>query len=152
MVDLGPARVSEAPLLGELSRDLIEDGLSWRWRAGPIRTLIFDASTEVVVAREGGDVLGFAAMSLGRDRAHVVLLAVRPEARRAGIGSRLLGYLLALARAAMIEEIVLEVRATNEAARGFYASLGFREVALVRGYYDGREAAVRMSLAVDGAS
>jgi ribosomal protein S18 acetylase RimI-like enzyme len=42
------------------------------------------------------------------------------------------------------------VRASNVGARRFYERLGYRAVALLRGYYEGREAAVRMSRRLRG--
>jgi ribosomal protein S18 acetylase RimI-like enzyme len=48
------------------------------------------------------------------------------------------------ALAAGIAAIELELRASNHAARRFYQRLGFVEFVLVRGYYQGIEAAVRM--------
>ena len=37
-----------------------------------------------------------------------------------------------------------EARASNTAARRFYAALGYRELFLMPGYYRGREAAIRL--------
>jgi ribosomal protein S18 acetylase RimI-like enzyme len=39
----------------------------------------------------------------------------------------------------------LELRRQNEPARVFYDRLGFDELGVVQGYYQGREAALRMS-------
>ena len=143
-MELGPARVSEAQFLAEMSRDLIEYGLRWRWQTRAVAQLIRDRDTEVVVAREGGHIIGFAAMKLAQDVGHLLLMAVSPEVRLTGTGRRLMIYLEALARTAGLVEIRLEVRTKNLGARHFYEALGYREVALVRGYYDGRESAVRM--------
>jgi ribosomal protein S18 acetylase RimI-like enzyme len=41
--------------------------------------------------------------------------------------------------------INLELRTHNEGARNFYARLGFDQLGIVPGYYQGREAALRMS-------
>jgi ribosomal-protein-alanine N-acetyltransferase len=42
--------------------------------------------------------------------------------------------------------INLELRTHNEEARAFYQCLGFDQLGVVQGYYQGREAALRMSL------
>ena len=87
-------------------------------------------------------------MEFGDERAHLVLLAVRPSHRRTGIGQRLLEWLLESARVAGIASIHLELRSSNEAARRFYRAMGFYETVLVPGYYrsgEGRkEGALRM--------
>jgi ribosomal protein S18 acetylase RimI-like enzyme len=41
--------------------------------------------------------------------------------------------------------INLELRTHNEAARIFYSRIGFEQLGIVQGYYQGREAALRMS-------
>ncbi len=151
-ITLVPARVAQSPLLAEMSRALIEHGLRWRWQARAIARLVRSPDTEVVVAHRGDAVVGFGAMTLAHDVAHLLLLAVRPEDRLAGTGRRLLAYLEAMARTAGLDEIRLEVRTKNHGARHFYEALGYREVALVRGYYDGRESAVRMSLSLTAPS
>jgi len=83
-------------------------------------------------------------MEFGDERAHLVLLAVRPAHRRLGIGRRLLEWLVESARVAGMASLHLELRAANEAARGFYRAMGFDETIVVPGYYRGREAALRM--------
>jgi ribosomal protein S18 acetylase RimI-like enzyme len=87
-------------------------------------------------------------MEFGDERAHLVLLAVRPSHRRLGIGQRLLDWLLESARIAGMASIHLELRAANDAARRFYRAMGFYETVLVPGYYrsgEGRkEGALRM--------
>jgi ribosomal protein S18 acetylase RimI-like enzyme len=87
-------------------------------------------------------------MEFGDERAHLVLLAVRPSHRRLGIGQRLLDWLLESARVAGMASIHLELRSGNDAARRFYRAMGFYETVLVPGYYrsgEGRkEGALRM--------
>jgi ribosomal-protein-alanine N-acetyltransferase len=78
------------------------------------------------------------------DTAHLNLLAVAAAHRRRGIGRRLVAWLEATALTAGTFTIALELRAGNEGARAFYAALGYRELARVPGYYQGRESAIRM--------
>ena len=77
------------------------------------------------------------------DDAHLLLFAVRPEYRRRGVGSGLVAWLESTATTAGIELIFLETRATNTAAREFYAARGYRELATLPRYY-GSEDAVRI--------
>jgi [ribosomal protein S18]-alanine N-acetyltransferase len=143
-LELGPARVSEARTMAEMSRDLVEDGLRWRWRTEQIARLVRHPEFEVVVARREGRVVGFAVMQLGHEVAHLILLAVEPSERRSGIGRRLIHWIEEMARTAGVFELSLEVRSQNMIARRFYEQLGYQSVALVPRYYDGRENAVRM--------
>ena len=139
------ARPTDADVLAVMSRDLIEQGLGWTWTAARLRRAIADAQTNVVV-QDGadGDFAGFAAMRYGEAEAHLLLLAVDPPRRRQGSGSALLGWLEASAQVAGIAQVQLEARVTNVSARAFYRFHGYRETRLVPGYYQGREASVRL--------
>jgi ribosomal-protein-alanine N-acetyltransferase len=134
----------DAPAIASMSRDLIEVGLGWQYRTERIRQLIDDPETVTLVARDGERLLGFAVMSFGDERAHLVLLAVRPSCQRRGIARRLAQWLVRSAVTAGIASIHVELRAQNEAAYAFYRGLGFAETLRLPGYYRGREMAVRM--------
>ncbi len=146
-ISLRLAAPGDAPRIAALSRDRIEQGLGWRWTAPRVLRAILDRSSNVVVAREPGDprLLGFGIMKYHDDEAHLLLLAVAPEAVRRGIGSALLGWLEASALVAGVGQVYLESRLANHAARAFYARLGYREIQQVPGYYQGQEAAVRLA-------
>ena len=127
-----------------MSRDLIEHGLGWSWTAPRVTRCIRSVDTNVVLAREGSRLAGFAIMKYGDVEAHLLLLAVRPEAQGRGVGSALVRWLEATALVAGIGQVMLEARASNEAARAFYKRLGYVEAQTVPHYYQGREPAVRL--------
>lgn len=139
------ATAADAPAIAALSRDRIEHGLGWRWTAPRVRRSIFDCETNAVVAADGGHVLGFGLMKYQDDEAHLLLLAVQADAARRGIGAALVTWLERSARVAGIGQVVLETRLANDAARSFYARLGYREIQTLPGYYLGREACVRLA-------
>lgn len=147
-VALGPARLREAAALAAMSRDHIEAGLGWRWRPKSVSALLLSHQHVTVVARTGNRPVGFATLELRGDRGHLVLLAVDPGVRRAGIGNRMHRWLEQFALAAGVVEIGLEVRAENRAARSFYLQLGYRSWREIPGYYRGVEAAVCMRRAL----
>jgi ribosomal protein S18 acetylase RimI-like enzyme len=152
------AEPRDAQAIALMSRDFVEAGLGWKYDAARVLKAIRDRDTLAVVACEGakgtaaqpgrGALTGFAIMELGDERAHLVLLAVRPSHRRQGIGKRLLEWLLESARVAGMASIHLELRAGNDAARRFYRAMSFYETVLVPGYYRGgegrKEGALRM--------
>jgi ribosomal-protein-alanine N-acetyltransferase len=141
---LGLARLDDAETIAAMSRDLIEAGLGWEYRPERVARLMLSPDNVTVVAREGERCVGFALMTFGEDRAHLVLLAVRPTHRRLGIARRMLDWLLASARAAGLLSVHLELVDDNAAARAFYRSMGFSETFRLPGYYRGRKAALRM--------
>lgn len=138
------ATLADAARIAEMSRDLIERGLGWSWTARRIAHCIADADTNVVLALEQGARIGFGVMKYRDDEAHLLLLAVTPRYARRGLGSALVDWLEASARAAGMGRIHLEARQGNVAAIAFYTHLGYRQSQLVAGYYQGREASVRM--------
>jgi [ribosomal protein S18]-alanine N-acetyltransferase len=77
----------------------------------------------------------------------ILNVAVRPDERRRGHAQRLLGHMLAVARAADARVLSLEVRVSNAAAVALYRKLGFREVGRRPRYYaDNGEDALLMDL------
>lgn len=139
------ATVHDAETISGLARSLIEHGLQPAWSALRVRWHIRHRESVVLVARMGPQLAGFAIMEFHDADAHLNLLGVVPQRQRHGIGRRLLHWLEASALTAGTFDIRLEVRASNAAARAFYANLGYREDGEVAGYYQGRENAVRMS-------
>ena len=152
------ARSDDAREIAAMSRDLIEAGLPWSWTPARVMHFIGGRDSSVVVARRDrlGDAGGgrrddarriaaFAIMHFGDEVAHLNLLAVAPEHRRQGLGRQLMDWLTATAMEAGVFRIDLELRQGNGAARAFYQSLGFDSLGVISGYYQGREAALRMS-------
>ena len=138
--------------MAEMSRELIEAGLRWRYTPLRMAALIGDAETTALVAVDGLQVQGFAVMKFGDVDAHLALLCVQPAQRQRGIGRRLNEWLVESARVAGIESIGLELRADNVVALPFYRQLGFTQTQWVPGYYDGRVAARRMTLRLNRAA
>lgn len=135
--DIGLALPGDASAIAALSRDSIEVGLPWRWTAARVARAIRDRETNVVVVRRGGGLAAFGIMSYRGDEAHLLLLAVRRDCRRSGIGSAVLAWLERVARIAGMERIVLEARRDNAAARSFYSEQGYHERFIVPAMYSG---------------
>lgn len=145
-VELGVAREADAAAIAQMSREWIERGLVWRWTPRAVAARIQDPDTASVLARSARRRVGFAVMSFDfpRRTSHLLLLAVDPELRRGGVGSALWSWLETLARRGGIDRVQLEVRAGDAGAQAFHRSRGFRMVARLPGYYQGREDALAM--------
>jgi ribosomal-protein-alanine N-acetyltransferase len=142
---LEPARAGDAALLAAMSEALIEHGLKPAWGAARIRWHMRDADSVVLTARLGLTIAGFAIMRYGDDVAHLNLLAVAPAHCRRGVARALLQWLEETALTAGTFIIGLELREGNAAARAFYRKLEYRELGQIPGYYQGIEAAIRMT-------
>ncbi|MGW9549838.1 GNAT family N-acetyltransferase [Citricoccus zhacaiensis] len=90
----------------------------------------------VIAEDASGTLLGYAAGTLQDDgQAYVDFTAVVPEARRHGLGRRLVtGLAERLLAAGNPEMLHLTVRESRAAAHALYLSLGMREDAALRGY------------------
>ncbi len=137
-------RAADAPTIAVMSRDLIETGLGWHYRTERIRALLDEPETVTLIATVDGRTAGFAVMTLGDERAHIVLLAVRPNCQRRGIGRRMIAWLMETAATAGVAGVHVELRAGNTPAYALYRALEFAETLRVGGYYGGRETAIRM--------
>lgn len=137
----------DAAAMAALSRDLIESGLGWQYRASRMEAFMRHPDYVAVVARAAQgtrDVVGFAVMQFLAERAHLTLLAVVPAWQRKGVGGALLEWLLDCARAAGAATVHVELREGNHAAYALYRRAQFAPTLRVEGYYQGRENALRM--------
>jgi [ribosomal protein S18]-alanine N-acetyltransferase len=92
-------------------------------------------------------VVGFVVAGLVPPEAELESIAVSAGYQRQGVARRLFEAMTVQLRHAQVCEVLLEVRGSNQAARGFYASIGFSEEGLRKSYYaDPVEDAVLMRL------
>lgn len=92
-----------------------------------------------------GNAVGYAGMWKIFDEGHITNIAVHPEFRKIGIGSRLLEKLINISREMKIEKLTLEVRKSNVAAKNLYLKYGFKEEGIRKNYYaDNGEDAIIM--------
>ncbi|MCS7254193.1 MAG: ribosomal protein S18-alanine N-acetyltransferase [Armatimonadota bacterium] len=91
--------------------------------------------TYYIVARLKSRVIGYAGMWVAGGEAHITTIAVHPDFRRKGIGSRLMRTLLEEALRRGAKWAVLEVRQSNKAAQQLYKKWGFKLAGIRRHYY-----------------
>ena len=89
-----------------------------------------------LAALEGERLLGYVGCQRVPPEADVMNLAVRPEARRQGLGRRLMEALWARLMELGDESLTLEVRASNTPAIALYDGLGFVQVGRRLRYYE----------------
>jgi ribosomal-protein-alanine N-acetyltransferase len=96
-----------------------------------------------LVAESEGRVAGYV-MAWGRERLHLVNIAVAPEFRGKGLGRKLMAAAEEFGRSTGAGLLWLEVRESNRSARSFYQSLGFVSVRVKKQYYPNGEDAILM--------
>ena len=126
-------------------RDLVDvveieeaSGLN-RWGYDAYRRELFtNPNSIMIVARNlllGPAVVGFFAGWVVEDELHVNNVASHQDYRRIGIGRSLMEAAIDEAGRRGVAHVILEVRASNEAAQLLYRELGFNFVGRRRDYY-----------------
>ena len=102
--------------------------------AAPIRVAII-----AIDEATGDEVVGFVIARCSADEWEIENVVVARELQRQGIATGLLNALVSSASQADARSVLLEVRASNAAARALYAKKDFREEGRRRGYYQNPE-------------
>ncbi|HZV84470.1 MAG TPA: GNAT family N-acetyltransferase [Brevundimonas sp.] len=116
--------------VAERLADLHAGAFDAPWDAAAFATLLDQPGVAAAVTPDG-----FILIRTVAGEAEILTLAVRPAARRRGVGADLLAQALILAAAGGAGRIFLEVAEDNTAARALYAGAGFAEAGRRRGYY-----------------
>lgn len=98
-----------------------------------------------------GELIGYGVLMVGVREAHLLNISIAQPWQAKGYGRELLQHFIGIARHYEAEQLLLEVRPSNRAARALYAKAGFRDITVRRGYYpaaSGREDAILMGLAL----
>jgi ribosomal protein S18 acetylase RimI-like enzyme len=104
----------------------------WNPPAADIAFLRSSGHGEILLAEEAGEIAGSVMVGHDGHRGWVYYLAVLPAHRQRGLARRLMRAAEEWLAARGVRKCELMIRSTNEAAAGFYASLGYeREPVLV---------------------
>jgi len=129
-VEIAPVRFGDLRRAARVQRRSFPSRLAYSY---PTLVLLrFLPSARFVVAREGDAILGMAIGDQSGGQSRVVNLCVDPDARRRGVGSRLLRKLEDELPAG---DIVLMAQIENDAARQLYKKEGYQEISVSRNYY-----------------
>lgn len=130
---LKPAREADLSLLARLHAECFPEDA---WNASALATVLaMPGADGRVFCNENATPLGLLLdQCLGLEE-EILTLGVAPAARRQGVARALLGDLVARARVAKAQRLVLEVAADNPAALALYASFGFTRYGTRRRYY-----------------
>ena len=132
-VAIRPARRDDVDDVAAIERSAFNDP----WSAASFRALFGNPLVHFAVAEDPitGRIFGYVVAWVVVDEAEIANLAVSDDARRAGIGARLLDHAIEAARDRKSRVVFLEVRESNAAARALYSSRGFEVAARRSKYY-----------------
>ena len=91
------------------------------------------------ICSDAAGMVGYAVMMPVVDETHLLNISIVAERQRRGLGSALLEFLFAEARAGGALSMLLEVRPSNASGLALYRRYGFTEIGRRRGYYPGHE-------------
>jgi ribosomal-protein-alanine N-acetyltransferase len=141
VIEVSSARRSDVPEIAALAAASFPNP----WRAGAFEQELGLTEARLWVAREGAKRIGYLAARRIADEVHVLSIAVDPPRRRRGVASALLSALLREETVRGARCALLEVGASNLAARAFYANAGFVAVGRRPRYYPNGEDAFLMT-------
>lgn len=121
--------------------DIERRSYEFPWSHGVFRDCLLAGYQNIVLICNNA-VAGYGVLSVAAGEAHILNVCVDPELRSHGFGEKLLDEMLFRARAAMVRQVFLEVRPSNETAIALYRKKGFHQIANRPAYYqshDGRE-------------
>lgn len=124
-----------APVM-EIMRAAFDPAYGEAWTSAQCAGILASPGTWLMIAELDGRPAGFALTRVIVDEAELLLIAVHPEARRRGIGDRLIAAVAQAARRRGASSLFLEVRSNNPAIV-LYTSNGFSKVGERINYYRG---------------
>lgn len=132
----GPAQAGDLDRLLEIE----QASFTAPWTRRMFEAELQNPFSRLITARSSakglsGAIVGYLCVWIVFEELRIMTLAVDAGSRRQGLAKALILHALSLAREQGAERAVLEVRASNHAARRLYQSLGFRHVALRARYY-----------------
>lgn len=125
-------RAEDVPFISCLE----EETFSMPWSAASFLQMIEKEDTAYFVAEEDGQLLGGCGLLLIAGEGNITNVVVSPGARRRGVATGLLTYLMEEGDRAGLTAYTLEVRVSNAAAIGLYEKLGFISEGIRPGFYE----------------
>lgn len=122
---------ADAPALVAIERRCFSDP----WSEASFRESLGASWSFGLVVQMADDVVGYLIVREAAGTGEILNLAVDPPHRRGGIASALLEAGLAALRRRSVQEVYLEVRASNQPAQTLYRRAGFLPVGRRRTYY-----------------
>lgn len=89
-----------------------------------------------LVCEEDGVIAGYCGMWTVFGEGNITNMAVSPDFRRRGIAEQLMNEMERLGRDMGVDVFFLEVRESNDAARGLYEKTGYKNIGVRKRFYE----------------
>jgi ribosomal-protein-alanine N-acetyltransferase len=137
-IRIEPGAAADLPAVMRVMEDSFDPVFGEAWTGPQCAGMLPMAGVWLNLAREEKEVVGFALSRLIAGEAELLLLAVRRDRQKRGIGQLLLNRFIDDARGRGVRQLHLEVRDGNPAIR-LYNHTGFSQAGRRRNYYGGRD-------------
>lgn len=127
-----PLSINDMPAMVEMERELFGDAA---WTSGMLADEFDHQDRTWWIALHEGRPIGYGGAQAAAGTLDVLRVGTRPAARRHGVATALMQRICHDGIDLGCDTVTLEVRAGNEAARGFYGALGLSEVGRRPAYY-----------------
>ena len=139
--ELRPMEIDDIEAVIRLDEQIFPDP----WSETGLFTYLIREDTVFLAACEAEEIVGYCGAQSAADEADIITVAVEKDHRGKGIAKALLSKLIGELQSHGTENIYLEVRAGNTAAKSLYESRGFVKTGIRKDYYsDPKEDAVTM--------
>lgn len=135
-ISIAPGGISDLDAVMKVMEASFDPAFGEAWTAPQCAGMLPMPGVWLSLARAGEAVIGFALARVVVNEAELLLLAVRRDGQRRGVGQRLLDSFIAAAAERGADRLHLEVREGNHAVK-LYSRAGFLEVGRRRNYYSG---------------
>ncbi len=126
------SEVELAQTLWDVSRAAFDYGSPWN--VDQFLADIANPRSHYVIVEQAAKIIGYVVFHQVLDEAEVINIAVLPEFKGKKIAQILLEHGLSEIGES-VQQVFLEVRETNESARGLYLKVGFEEIGRRKAYY-----------------
>lgn len=132
MIQYRRLREEDVPAISRLEKETF----SMPWSAESFLQMIEKEDTAYFVAEEDGQILGGCGLLLIAGEGNITNVAVAATARRRGVATGLLTYLIQEGDRAGLTAYTLEVRVSNAAAIALYEKFGFVSEGIRPNFYE----------------
>ena len=140
LVELASGSAADAAAVDRIMAAAFDPRFGEAWTRAQCVGILAMPGVWLTLARVDGHAVGFSLVRAIMDEAELLLIAVEPAARRAGVGAALLRGAIAESRGRGVKRLHLEVRAGNPAI-ALYTAHGFGRAGVRRNYYRGCDGA-----------
>lgn len=144
-----PVEGFDLPVLAALHEACFTALWDQRWSQRSFEEILRMPGAGARIAAIGTEPVGFAVARIAADEAELLLIGIRPEHRRAGLGRLLLDHMVEVLAAAGAVRLFLEVAESNRQAVAFYRAAGFAPVGRRPRYYFDEDALI-LAKSLDG--